>query len=378
MKIKLISLLLLCTLLAAALTGCRTEEYSEKEITKYVNKAFKNSELINCSNQKVDGNDTSTSYTYKTEKGVVFDVKSRYYHDSMFGLPVADLSSNYYEALDVLFSDEIENLKTEYNANLSSDWDGPDCAVPSFDEIDKKVDFVFDYYELIKDYLPDTTEDTPLFSAAKDDFEISLSHKDNRLLTVTFNQRFKSMTPDYVKECAKIKYADIYRSKGSGEDFGDLPLLYINNLYINGEKYTSDKYTVEFVYDADSGEYCIPVGYGLKFDYNGGVEDYIQREIVTDYLGGSYSINPDKHTTNYTIGENSYKVTAESDNYKSGKFYINGKKQDISLLDTKLDFWGGTGATYFYYMKLSDYAKMLDMDYSVSQADNAVYLTSKN
>ena len=380
MKNKIISIILLLPLLALTLAGCRNSEYSESEITGFVQKEFGYAELASAGNQKSFDNSTSTLYTYRTEQGFLFEVDSYYVASGgVFGLPSAHLNNNYFEAMNDYLEQDINRLKRKYNAKINQDAESIDLELSSFLDIDKKINFVFDYYALVKDCLPDASKDTPLFSGSSGKMTVTLYSGDNKVLKICFDEKFSEMTSDYVKECARISYAHIYRDYQNGkDDFSSIPELYINRLYINGEEFTSEEYESEFVYDAASGEYCIPVGYGLHLEYNGGVDDYMQREIVTDYLGGSYRVDSKTRTTEYTVGGNKYKVIMKKDEPESARFYINGKKQDIKLLGNELDFWGSTGATYFYYMKLSDYAEMLGMDYRVDQSECAVYLTSRN
>ena len=151
---------------------------------------------------------------------------------------------------------------------------------------------------------------------------------------------------------------------------------YINSLYVNDKEFKSDKYKVEFIYSPYYKEYLTILGYGIEFEYNGGVADYMQREIITDYLSGRYQIYNETHKTEYEIGNDKYEIymlPENSDEKKTYYFKRNGEKLNIKLAKSPL-YVGSNNATYYYYLKLSDWAKLLNCEYEIK--DNQIYITT--
>ena len=130
MRNKIISIILLLPLLALTLAGCRNSEYSEAEITGFVQKEFGYAELASAGNQKSYDNRTSTQYTYRTEQGFLFEVDSYYVASGgVFGLPSANLNNNYFEAMNDYLEQDINRLERKYNAKISQDAESIDLEL---------------------------------------------------------------------------------------------------------------------------------------------------------------------------------------------------------------------------------------------------------
>ena len=148
-----------------------------------------------------------------------------------------------------------------------------------------------------------------------------------------------------------------------------IPQKYIRDLYINGEQHQSDKYEICFLYNIKDGMYYTPVGFGIELDYNGGVEDYLQREIIEFYYPDSdYTISMKDQTSSYRIGNDHYLIERQEDGLV---FLKNGS--ELSIAHEKEISDTHPGAVYYYWVSTDSFALLLGM--SVDKVDESgVYL----
>ena len=148
-----------------------------------------------------------------------------------------------------------------------------------------------------------------------------------------------------------------------------IPQKYIRSLYINGKPYQSEDYEICFLYNILDETYYTRVGFGVKLNYNGGVEDYLQREIIESYYPeAEYTISPRAQTSTYTIGADQYLVKRRDD----GLTFF---KNDTELQIAAYQELSGThtGATYYFWVSVDDFATLLGMTVDKVEEDG-VYL----
>ncbi len=390
---KILILALMLPTVAMTLSGCNEEEYSSEQVVSIVNASFDTDpELISKSDtQKTDEGDLYTEYTFKTDKGIEFTVTSELNED-YWGFMKAEITSNYmqcvYEHLNSQILELERNNGVTFEAEYYNDGEYIDftCNAESFSDLKKNVTHLWDLYELTESYLPDYDANTELFSDFVNfgyqkfaHFNFDINAGEETLIHIPFDEKFDSYTEAYVLRCAQIAYAELYRGDDYDNDpYNNIPRQYIRKLYINGEEFVSKKYSPCFAYDEKTHQYYTTTTYGVTLTYNGGVDDYLHREIVTDYLGGSYNINKLSETSEYKIDDDTFKVKCPNEKPWLAQFYKNGEKLEDITMKTDLDFWHCDDvAAYYYLMSLEDYAFMLNMDYEVNQSEGAVYLTSK-
>lgn len=388
---KILILTLMLPTFAMTASGCNDEEYSSEKVISIVNDSFTTDpELISKTNtQKEENGDLYTEYIFKTDKGIEFTVKSELNED-YWGFMKADITSNYMQALYEHLNSEILELEQNNGVTVEAEFQNYGeyidftCTAESFDDLSKIVTYLWDLYELTKSYLPDYDANTELFSNHINisyqkyaHFNFDIDAGEETLIHIPFDERFDNYPQSYVLRCSQIAYAELYRDEDNTVN-SNIPRQYIRKLYVNGEEFASHKYSPCFAYDEKTHQYYTTTTYGVTLSYNGGVADHLHREIVTDYLDGSYSINKITETSEYKIGKDKFKVKCPMQEPWLAEFYKNGEKlEDITMI-TDLDFWHCDDlATYFYLMSLEDYAFMLNMDYEVDQTEGAVYLTSK-
>lgn len=390
---KILVVALMLPTIATTLCGCNEKAYSHDEVIEIVNSSFKTApQLVSKSDtQKTDEGDKFTKYIFKTDKGIEFTVSSELNED-YWGFMKAEIESDYMQRMYEYLNSEILELETNNGVTFEPDFknDGEyielSCTTESFHDLKKIVAHLCDLYELIKDYLPDYDADTKLFPKGSPysyyknyHLTFDIYSTEDLLIHIPFDEKFDSYTESYILHCSQVVYAEQFRGDDFENDpYKNIPRQYIRTLYINGEKFESKKYSPCFTYDEKTHQYYGTVTYGTEMVFNGGVKDYLHREIITDYLGGSYTIHNITNTAEYKIGKDKFKAKAPDEKPELAEFYKNGKKLDNITMIVKPDFWSFDDyATYYYLMPLEDYAFMLNMDYEINQSEGAVYLTSK-
>lgn len=388
---KILILALMLPTVAITLSGCNEEEYSSEQVISIVNASFDTDpELISKSDtQKTDQSDLYTEYKFRTDKGIEFTVKSELNED-YWGFMKADITSNYMQCLYEHLNSQILELEETNSISFEAEYyhDGEyidfTCNAESFSDLKKIVTHLWDLYELTESYLPDYDANTELFSDFVNfgyqkfaHFNFDINAGEETLIHIPFDEKFDSYPESYVLRCAQIAYAELYRDEDTGNDYSNIPRQYIRKLYINGEEYESHKYSPCFAYDEKTHQYYTITTYGISLAYNGGVADYMHREIITDYLDGEYTIIGATESSEYKIGKDRFKVKCPDEKPWLAEFYKNGEKLENITMKADLDFWHcDEVASYYYLMSLDDYAFMLNMDYEVNQSEGAVYLNS--
>ncbi len=359
-------------------TGCanlQEEETMISEITSVIDgsKYIKTEQPLD-----EDGTaDVSQKIYYFEGKDFDFTVTD-YIGSSGGGLPYNDQMTDYYEKLLELKMDDIQTLKNKYDfeAVVEDPWQEGleiEIKITSFQQIKEIYAFCEELYSLFEKYVPKRTTDVFPYECSLDIKTTSESGSYLYGTKIEFIQgRFEINKKDiafaeayYVED---VRNGEIIDSTVGSKHFEKFKPLTLDAIYINGEEFKSEKEEEpRIVFNIADGEYYITVGYGAEFEYNGGVKDYINREIIEKYYPDSnYNINADKNYSTYKINRDKYKVTRDDKTYDYC-FYKNGKELDIKDYEEVTGYH--SGATYFRLVKAEDFAeltglKLVEIDYN--------------
>lgn len=361
---------------------------SEEQVLSYIEESYGDSYKLISTEVKQDTEDESdlTVYHFQSEFGFDFDVIGgvAYTPPGKFpGYYSKYYNTDYMDKLHELIAVDIKNLIDKYSSEqiqiTTEDADHSiDVTFETYSNIDSINKFIYELISLYQDKYKVKKEglyhiNIDIYKDDKVFYWLYLSW----LIEVDEEKNLKELQLKYVEEIRQGEFID---STVDEDMLTNMPRTVINNLIINGDQYTSDKYEPEFAYSVDEQEWLAIVGYGIILEYNGGVQDYMQREIIVKYLDGDYDIDDKNRITRYTIGNDSYEIYFpydSGDGIKGGYYFKkNNEKLNIKLCEIPR-LWGGTGAVYYAYIKLSDWAKLLNMEYIVDNKEGVVILNSK-
>lgn len=320
------------------------------------------------------GTRSNSTYKFKKytidNKGIVFTYENYQGKETMFGTTTTFSENNYCETLFKYFQEDIDKIIEKYQVKVevhsSYVWITNDIS--HIKEIDNGINAIQEIYTLIEDYILKT-------ELVWFDFTIYLNTTNFGKSQNILIEKQGDWDAPYFKQ---LLYMNLKAAAEQGlvtkvempqELLDTIPQKYIQNLYINGKLYQSDKYEICFLYNIKDGTYYTPVGFGIELDYNGGVEDYLQREIIEFYYpDAEYTISMKDESSSYKIGNDDYLVKRQ----KNGLVFLkNGNELPIicekEISDTS------TGAVYYYWVNVDDFALLLGM--SVEKVDESgVYL----
>lgn len=388
MKRKLtISLLLLGIFVIPLFTACGPQTvYSRDKVLKYTDEFFEGkAELVR--EELLNETSGATRYVFKAPYGFEFTVLSTLYTGQPVAINSREIITDYSECMLKAYEERLSAAAAVRNVECSINTSTLKVSVNDFDALDDGIAFLTEVYEVLGEMLIDTAPDNNPMSF--DPVRIRLMKDDVVILRDDLSRMFTGFDEEdekYLNLCAKISFVHEAQN-GNIQDFpvtediySQIPREVIRELNINGKRFESEKYIPEFIYDARKNEYEVRVGYGIDIEYNGGVKDEMQREIVEKYLGGRYIIENDNHKTSYTIGSDSFRIKCPRNEngveHTRCKFEKNGELLDIKAC-YEPQFWGHRKATYFFFLTLDDYAELLNMDYRVDNQVGIVYLTSR-
>lgn len=265
--------------------------------------------------------------------------------------------------------------------------------IEEYSQIKECIDFISDFYDIIKDYVPKTSLEfcdstTIYFNTSK-----SYSYTENETTkTSDFIYRAnivlsqKDINIENIEKWVEYKYAVLVKNgriNDSKIDVDKVKEPILNKLYIDGEEFESKKYNTLFYYNAEDKKYYTEVSYGIKSDSYGGMEDYLQREIIQEYYKNSdYSIDTKGKETTYKINKDKYKMNwtlepfATIDENSTLNFYKNNKKLEIEVL-TEIGLID-VDKKHNRFISVDDFAEIMGMKVDeIDQETRAIYLTTK-
>lgn len=364
---KILMLFLLC----AFLTGCGRLK-SERAIKSGIRSMFPDAAVVDVE-ETVD-QDGYLCRTYQVEnRDIAFKVENYQKRSSLFGIKTAVTSNDYAEKLFLKYESRIREAAESRGMEVrSSAWDYVIRVTNSIDQLSDAgtgVDVLREVYEITEKDLPEhLTEWFEFGIVLETDCGYSLD-------TMIADQRGTDFA--YEKDLLYLNLADYIRRgvidsvSYTETELDRIPVKNIDSLYIDGKQYLSDRYDTRFTYNLADGTYYTVVCFGTSLDYNGGVEDYLQREIIEDFYPDSgYTI--DGYTSTYRIGTDRYEVSRKK---KGLSFRKNNRKLDIQVYE-KLNR-ETPDATYYYWISIDDFASLMGM--KVEKMDETgLYLSTED
>lgn len=414
-------LIILFTLtLCLTLCACNEPITPEQSLKNEVVSLFKNVEFDRMEETagKEDGETTRTYYF--NHKDFSFIVENYLVHSEGWGNLENTYFTSYYNEIYKFKQKDFEQIAnkhgitlyeynygdtTEYRANLkdkqgillSYDFGMLYDAnieltfyVDNYTQVKVVENFLNDFHELFEDYLPDRDSEylnanLQLSVCRNNDFKPETSyradliyHDDVQLhddadvddVIDSFNNWTDHLYLDYVRQ-------DLITDSSAIIDEDFKPSI-INKLYINSSEFTSEKYPIEFFYNVEDDVYYTPVCFGTKLSYNGGVEDYLQREIIQKYnLENKYKINVLMDKTTYQLHNDKFVVTWKNKGEENEDmvFSKNGKILDIK---TYKEFGPRyAGASYNRLISIDDFAMLCGLSIDeINTQQGIIYCSS--
>lgn len=358
---------LLLTLLS--LTSCGQLK-SNHAIEAGIREVLPDAEILN-----VETGTRSKGHKFKrftiNNKGIIFTFENYQAASTMFSGIFAFTKNDYAGKLFEYFAQEIGEILQKYHIEIDDRRSGSSICltnrITNMAGLDASASALAEIYRLVEDYIPkETLNWFP--------FEINLwtLYGERELISIekqgdwdySYYQQLLYLNFKNAVDMGLVKDVEL-----SEEMLASIPQKYIRALYINGEPYQSDRYEIRFLYNLEDKRYYALVGFGIDIEYNGGVEDHLQREIIKSYYPDSgYSISMKEQTTSYQIGNDHYLIERQRD---SLTFYKNGRKLQIKNY-TELSSTN-TGATYFFWISVDDFASIMGMSVEKVEEDG-VYL----
>ncbi|WP_455713951.1 hypothetical protein [Anaerosporobacter sp.] len=380
--------IMLSSIFMILFTGCG-DKYppTEQEVFSYIRENYGGSCKLISTEKKQDTEEESeiTIYHFQSEFGFDFDVEGGldYNPPGLFPAKYSKyIYTDYMEKLQDFIADDIKILSDKYasgDIKITTEDEGYSISVTfqKYNNIRTVYEFVYELRLLYGDKYKVKDEglsniNITMYKDDKQFYSTNLSwiNKLDKEKSIEYLQLF------YVEGVRQEEYIDATVDE---DMLTNMPRIVIEELVINGNQYTSKKYDPQFVYSVDEQEWLTLVGYGVILDYNGNVQDYMQREIITEYLDGDYDIDNENNITRYTISNDSYEVyfPFDDEGIKDEYYFMkNNQKLNIKLSECP-SLWGDSEANYFAYIKLSDWAELLNMDYTVDNKEGVVILNSK-
>lgn len=414
---KILCILLIIPILCFALTGCNDELREESEIVSIVESEIPNCELIDVKSSIDDSGKEQKEYRFKNDDFEFYLID--YLSEDSFGFDTNAVSTTYLKEVLKYNKEKISNLLDKYsiktydetqefydkekleafkkNEGILLIFDASEYNVyktnfsffiEKYKDIETVYNFTEDFYNILKKYIPDKP-----FSLENFPINIQISTKNilnpnnynkNNVYLLQTNFSIENLKFDYAEKWSKYEYATAVKEGyifDNAINVDKVKPFKLDKLYINGDLYESERYETNFYYNIDDDKYYTIVCFGMQFEYNGGVDDYLQREIIQKYYPKSnYTITDAKDTSEYRIGLNKYKIKWSDhglDSIDSDRdemiFYKNGKK-----LDVKNIYYLGNrsaGASYNKFVSVDDFAKIMEMEIEKIDIENrAVYL----
>ena len=298
-----------------------------------------------------------TSRVYRVEvNGLSFTVENYQYRENLFGSTAASTRNDLAKSLYQLLRPDLTELAQRRGVTIEEPF-GSNLIIKNpieaYEDTERGLLAFEDALVLADPYLP--KEACEWFS-----FKLVLDTQCESSLQ-TYAETAGTTSLDYERRLLYFNLADRLR-RGvvtdvafTEENLASQPVKTISALYIDGEPYVSDTYDIRFVYRLEDGKYFTCVCYGTQLVYNGGVNDYLQREILEAYYPDcGYTI--EDGVTQYRIGTVEYVVKSTKDGYR---FTKNG--EELPIVTYPEINRETPGATYYDWMSVQDFALLMGM-----------------
>lgn len=362
--------LLVLALVFLSLTGCGRLQ-SGREVKAGLRLALPEAEILDVET----GTRSDRRYHFRRytidHQGVIFTYENYQSADFFFGVTTASSEHDYCKQLFARFSQEIEAIEEQYGVEAEA-WGGSislSNEIVRMEDIEAGAQALDALYRLLEDYLPRTA--LPWLPV---ELKLWTQYGVPRCILI---QEQGDWDYGYNRQLLYLNFKDDIE-QGLAEDvvlsqelLEAIPRKYIRALYIDGAPCESERYEIRFLYSLEDGTYYAPVGFGVEMAYNGGVEDYLQREIIERYYPeAGYAISMEDQTTSYRIGGDSYLVKRREDGLT---FYKNGRALPIPSYQERSGT--STGAVYYHWIPVEDFAAILGMTVEKVEEDG-IYLRS--
>ncbi len=409
-KRKIFLFVVLATAVTMILSGCNEELQNKNIVLSEIERIMPDAKLV-----QIESDEDENLYTFRNGS-FDFTYRDYIYKDSMFGVLVNGSDCDYLEALVHFKEDEIAELAEKYNisiidkvtsfeSNMSSEelallikendislrtnpYDRLEFFIDGYNDIKYVFGFIEEITTTLHDYLPKAesevyTEEIHFTISYEEDYKGVDAYNADGIYW--FDIPFVQNAGDYELEKAWTEYQYEEAVVNSlifdtDVDTDNHKPQKLDKLYIDGERFVSDRYSTEFIYNIEDDKYYTIVCFGMQFDYNGGVDDYLQREIIEKYYeDADYTIYDGSDSTTYSIGKNKYLMKWTHNGLLGSTdqllFFRNQKQLDIETYD-KLGLIS-TGASYNVFISVDDFAEIMEMKVDLVDLENgALHLSS--
>ncbi len=377
--------------LSFTLSGCGNLTKPKKMI-KEIEEMLPGCEVIG-----VNESDRINTYTVK-HNDIEFKVHNELKSGSLFG-DYADFSSDYF--IQVLKEEKVKSLLEKYDVyhNELSEFPKMEAYVTDSAELREIYDFLGEFYNCVYEYLPEK-------DFYHQNFSLSINYKDDEneeWIASEFISVREEINCDYLFNTRLIDIKAEINTQSTDDEaktvitpdfftdvnYDSIPERFIENLYINGNKFESESEDIKFIYRLADDTYYAPI----QTNYNYEIKDYLLKEIISSvYPDSDFTIDSESYITTYKINGNDYKLYYYSENDRPSlknesfnsmvdifsndeyRFYRNNKKLNIYILENVDGH--STRNSLDIFIKAEDWADLMEM--TVDKIDESgVYMSVK-
>lgn len=377
--------------LSLTLSGCGNLTKPKKMI-KEIEEMLPGCEVIS-----VNESDRINTYTVKYN-GIEFKVINELQPDGLFG-DYATFSSDYFT--NILKEEKVQALLEKYDVYHDdlSEFSKMEAYVTDSAELREIYDFLGEFYNCVYEYLPEK-------DFYRQNFSLSINYKDDEneeWITSEFISVRGEINWDYLFNTRLIDIKAEINTQSTDDEaktvitpdfftdvnYDSIPERFIETLYINGNKFESEKEDITFVYYLSYDAYYVPI----QINYNYEIDDHLMKDIISSvYPDSNFTIDSESYITTYKINGNDYKLYYYSENDRPSsknesfnsmvdifsndeyRFYRNNKKLNIYILENVDGH--STRNSLDIFIKVEDWADLMEMN--IDRIDESgVYMSVK-
>lgn len=335
---------------------------NDKLKSKAIYEIDEDEELLNCSNNE----NNSIICSIKSAQNIVYNLYGNvsYKYTKLINKEYItgyelNYESDYYSKLFETIDEEIKEYFKEYDYGFSNDKQKELNIKVNVNKLEDLNNSIYSFY----DYL------------------WSKKYKGYQRIIINLNYLDKTYSKTISEIVGINKKLNLNKMKyrfvsGNGEYLENKPI--INNLYINGVKYSGPDNI--FIYEPESNDYL--VNYLNKDIMFKSPEKLLITNILKDYLNVEYNITKKNKELriNYLIGNNNYVLEnyyikdeiTKKNSITNITFFNNGKGIITNKKYYKIDYYDESMDNI--YITIKDLAKILNCSYEIK--DNSIFLTS--